>query len=119
MICICVIYLTLSCGLMHTDALVDGGSVMQSSSDEIHSACPSRRGFLAAGMSGVVATTVPVTSRADTGKEDSFELNELTITDLHLRLREEKTTSRSLVEKYLARIESIDRKGPMLNSVIE
>ncbi len=48
-----------------------------------------------------------------------FDLEELTIADLQQRLTSGRETSRSLAEKYLARIEAIDRGGPVLKSVIE
>jgi amidase len=48
-----------------------------------------------------------------------FGLEELTIADLQQRMDRGQETSRSLVQKYLARIESIDRQGPALRSVIE
>lgn len=80
---------------------------------------PSRRGFLATGITASVAASALAPSPVMGSEEDSFDLNELTITDLHEGLKAGKYTARSLVEKYLARIEAIDRKGPMLNSVIE
>jgi amidase len=48
-----------------------------------------------------------------------FELSEATIADLQKGLASGKYTARSLGEKYLARIEQIDRRGPAVNSVIE
>jgi amidase len=48
-----------------------------------------------------------------------FDLEEATIADLQKRMDEGKETTRSLVEKYLARIEAIDRQGPALRSLIE
>ena len=48
-----------------------------------------------------------------------FDLEEATIADLQQRMQSGRETSRSLVEKYLARIEAIDRGGPALRSVIE
>jgi amidase len=48
-----------------------------------------------------------------------FELDELTINDLKAGMSSGKFSSRSLTEKYLARIEEIDRQGPAVNSVIE
>jgi len=48
-----------------------------------------------------------------------FELNELTIADLQQRMAAGQDTSKSLTEKYLARIAAIDRQGPALRSVIE
>src|SRR5262245_32132419 len=49
----------------------------------------------------------------------SFELEELTIAELQQRMTSGRETARSLAEKYLARIEAIDRSGPTLKSVIE
>jgi amidase len=48
-----------------------------------------------------------------------FDLEEATVTTLQQRMQSGQETSRSLVDKYLARIESIDRSGPALRSVIE
>jgi amidase len=49
----------------------------------------------------------------------SSELDELTVADLQAGMQSGKFTSRSLVEKYLGRIEEIDRGGAKVNSVIE
>jgi amidase len=48
-----------------------------------------------------------------------FELDELTISDLQEGLKSGKFTARSLVKKYLERIDDIDKKGPAINAVIE
>jgi amidase len=81
----------------------------------------SRRRFLAAGIAGSLTTAaLSATAVGVEAEEDSpFDLNELGITDLQIGLKAGKYTSRRLVEKYLARIEAIDRKGPTLRSVIE
>jgi len=66
-------------------------------------------------MAGLSAT-----ARSGRGEEEiSFDLSEIGIADLQAGIKAGKHTSRSLVEKYLARIEAIDRKGPTLRSVIE
>jgi amidase len=49
----------------------------------------------------------------------SFDLEEVTISELKAGLRSGDHTSVSLVEKYLARIEELNLKGPMLRAVIE
>ncbi|HUR29437.1 MAG TPA: amidase [Planctomycetota bacterium] len=49
----------------------------------------------------------------------TFDLAEATLADLGARMASGAETSRSLVEKYLARIEAVDRGGPALRSVIE
>ncbi len=48
-----------------------------------------------------------------------FEMSELTIADLQAGIASGKYSSRILTEKFLARIEEIDRRGPALKSVIE
>jgi amidase len=49
----------------------------------------------------------------------AFDLEETTIADLQARMEAGRDTARSLVEKYLARIEAVDRQGPAIRSVIE
>ncbi len=48
-----------------------------------------------------------------------FELDEITIAELQDGMKSGKFTARSLVEKYTARIEQVDKSGPTVNSVIE
>jgi len=48
-----------------------------------------------------------------------FELEELTLTELQAGMQSGKYTARSLVKKYLDRIDDIDKNGPLLNAVIE
>jgi len=50
--------------------------------------------------------------------QSPFDLEEATIADLQQRMQSGRETSRSLVEKYLARIEAIDRRGPDRKSVV-
>ena len=49
----------------------------------------------------------------------SFELEEAGILDLQRRMSEGSLTARALAERYLERIEEIDKRGPALNAVIE
>lgn len=49
----------------------------------------------------------------------SFELDEITLAALQDGMKSGKLTARSLAEKYLARIEQIDKCGPGVNAVIE
>jgi len=58
-------------------------------------------------------------SRQAAPRQATFDLGDLTIADLQRRMASGQDTARSLVEKYLARIEAIDRQGPALHSVIE
>jgi amidase len=53
------------------------------------------------------------------GDVTEFELAELTIADLQAGIASGKLSALSLAEKYLARIEQVDRHGPAVNSVIE
>jgi amidase len=46
-------------------------------------------------------------------------LDEIAISDLQDGMKSGKLTARSLVEKYTARIQEIDKSGPSINSVIE
>jgi len=95
---------------------------------------PTRRSFLqAAVLGGTAATLTPIHSafgaarvtseRAQPGAAASelkpFVLDEITIAELQEGMKSGKFTARSLVERYTARIETIDKQGPALNSVIE
>jgi amidase len=90
-------------------------------------AASSRRGFLQAGLlTGAAAAIHPALSAARVitlvpaaPEIRSFELDEVTIDDLQAGMKSGKYTSRSVVEKYLQRIEEIDKHGPSINSVIE
>jgi amidase len=49
----------------------------------------------------------------------TFELDEITVGELQEGMASGRFTSRSITEKYLARIDAIDKHGPAVNSVIE
>jgi amidase len=49
----------------------------------------------------------------------SFELEEITIPELQDGMKSGKFTARSLVEKYVARIEEVDKRGPGVNAILE
>jgi amidase len=60
------------------------------------------------------------TPKAETwAPPESFELDEVTISELQQGLASGKYTSKSLVGKYLERIDDVDKSGPAINSVIE
>jgi amidase len=92
--------------------------------DEFH---VGRRNFLKTGLAGgVLAAGFPswtmsqqAGSPRPAGNEPSFELEEISIGELAEGMKTGKYTARSIAEKYLARIEAIDRNGHMLCSVIE
>jgi len=88
----------------------------------------SRRGFVKSGLlGGLAAVALPhlkveekkVTPPALRIDRSSFELEETSISELADGMSSGKYTARSIAEKYLARIEAIDRQGPTLRSVIE
>jgi len=89
---------------------------------------PSRRRFLQASLaSGAGAAMLPAlagarefdASASASAEVRRSELDELTVSDLQGGMQSGKFTSRSVVEKYLGRIEEIDRRGVRVNSVIE
>jgi amidase len=49
----------------------------------------------------------------------AFELDELTVGELQAGMASGKYTAHSLAQKYLERIDEIDKHGPAINSVIE
>ena len=51
--------------------------------------------------------------------DDDFVLNEVTIDMLQQNMQSKTYTSRQITEMYLKRIAAIDKKGPLLNAVIE
>jgi amidase len=81
---------------------------------------PSRREFFGAGMtSSLLVAGTPSLMFASQDRVPDFELGDQTIDQLQDGIQSGKFTSRSLAEKYLARIDAIDRNGPNLRSVIE
>src|SRR6202030_3017408 len=79
---------------------------------------PNRRRFLSTGLcGGLVAATLTEETLSSPAADRPFELSELTIGDLQEGMRTGQYTSRSLAERYLARIDAIDRQGPSLRSV--
>jgi amidase len=99
----------------------------------------SRRAFLGAGLSGVLAAAAapllggeaagtagevravgePAAAPPAAGAADGFELEEATFAGLQAALAAGRQTSRGLVEAYLARIAALDRRGPGLRAVLE
>jgi amidase len=83
-----------------------------------------RRRFLQSGATSCALALVdPLLQRSglifSQPRTRAFELDEATIPDLQAGMQSGRWTARSLAEKYLKRIEEIDRRGPELNSVIE
>jgi len=74
-------------------------------------------------IGGALLTAVTVVALAAQSPPQApaaaFDLEELTIAGLQQRMASGSETARSIAEKYLARIDAIDRNGPGLHSVIE
>ena len=104
----------------------------------VNSNSNSRRNFLRAGVTATfvtaaypalgaarVADTVPVPApgpglqNLEQNFKKDFELDEITIDDLQKAFQSGQYSSRSLSEKYLARVAEIDKAGPRVNAVIE
>jgi amidase len=85
-----------------------------------------RRALMKAGLAGgalaaagpLLAAPKPAAAPAPAAPAP-FELEEMTIADLGRAIRSGKETARSLTEKYLARIDALNTKGPELRAVIE
>src|SRR6202048_1829019 len=88
-----------------------------------------RRAFLQSGLTGGLVAAVAPAMRVEVvaARERSesvpgmlaFELEEITIAGLQEGMKSGKYTARGIAEKYLARIETLDKHGPAVNSVIE
>ena len=85
-----------------------------------------RRKFLQStlltGAAGAVAPALAETAAANSAPSiPSFELDETTIPDLQSAMQSGKLSARSIAEKYLERISSVDKdkRRPAINSVIE
>ncbi|HKO97595.1 MAG TPA: amidase [Pyrinomonadaceae bacterium] len=85
-----------------------------------------RRDFIKAGITaGAVAMSTPSNlvfanpGTPKTPKPPAFDLEEMTISELQQGMASGKFTARSLVKKYIDRIEDVDKDGPKINSVIE
>jgi amidase len=89
---------------------------------------PSRRTFLKSAVNAGAATVVYpalgaareiIPAKPATADVKPFELDEITVPELQDGMKSGKFTARSLVEKYSARIEEIDKRGTAVNAIIE
>lgn len=87
-----------------------------------------RRQFLQTSMlGGLTGALLPgfgagAANASDSGRAEdvaAFELDGATLADLQAGLAEGKFKAHSLAQKYLSRIEQIDKQGPKINSIIE
>ncbi len=109
------------------------GKSQKSSSREPAS---SRRSFLRTALiGGTAATLTPVYAAGEAARVTSsnaaggiapqpadikpFELEEVTIPELQDGMKSGKFTAQSLAEKYLGRIDELDKRGPAVNAIIE
>jgi len=78
-------------------------------------------GAIATAAVGTVAceTPEPAAPPAAGAAPAAFELEEWTVAQLQDAMASGRLTARAITERYLARIEAVDRQGPMLGSVIE
>ncbi len=67
---------------------------------------------------GAGRATTPA-AKAAAAEIKPFELEEITIPELQEGMKSGRFSARSLVEKYTARIEEIDKRGPAVNAIIE
>lgn len=66
---------------------------------------------------GLIGTVI--FAREGKATSESFELDEVTITELQEEMNSGKYTARQIVERYIDRIDEIDRNGPKINSILE
>jgi amidase len=90
-----------------------------------------RRTLLRHGVAGAVSAFAgPALARTVLAAEPSrfplpsprvppFELEEATVAELQAGMRSGAYTARSIAERLLIRVDEIDRRGPMVNSIIE
>lgn len=76
-----------------------------------------RRKFVLAGAA--TGAFYSLSGAQQRGRPSSFELDEISVSDLQQRFQQRSLTAERATELYLQRIESIDRHGPALRSVIE
>ena len=84
------------------------------------------RGSVLAGLAAGMAQDVSTADAAEAVRKSkaepavpAFELDEVAIADLQEDMKSGRYTARAITEKYLARIEAVDKRGPSVNSVIE
>jgi amidase len=88
----------------------------------------SRRSFLRSSLITAAAAACPAIEVAHPARAEnlaadappaSFELDEITIDQLQAAFASDEESSRSITEKYLARIQQVDKAGPAINAIIE
>ena len=75
--------------------------------------------ILIASAPAIAARSVASAAPPERQRVEEFELEEATIADLQRRMQSGQESARSLAEKYIARIEALDGRGPQLRAVLE
>ena len=66
----------------------------------------------------IIALVAVIAPPALAQRQAAFRLEEATIAQVHAAFKAKTLTCRSLVQRYLARIDSLDKKGPAINAII-
>ncbi len=107
---------------------MENGKGQMEKNESITTSKVNRRGFLNSGvLTGMAAAGLHSVSLAGEAAADTveraaikpFEFGETTVADLQQGMQSGRLTARSITEKYLARIEEVDKHGPAVNSIIE
>jgi arginine/lysine/ornithine decarboxylase len=73
-------------------------------------------------MAAATAIAIAISSagraQAQTTSASPFQIVEASIDDIHTALRSGRLTTRQVVQSYLDRINTYDKQGPNINSVI-
>src|SRR5437764_611010 len=78
-----------------------------------------RRQFLGLTAVGAAAALARPTLAASAEAPPEFELDEITLAQLQEGMRSGRFTAASLARDYLARIDTVDKRGPAINALIE
>jgi hypothetical protein len=77
----------------------------------------SRRLACAAAVAAMFSATVFGQRAASRLPPPAFRIEEATIAGVHAAMKAHQLTCRTLVERYLRRIEAYDKAGPAINSI--
>ena len=101
--------------------ICDPGALLQSGdwpyATHLHAMTSARSARLAI-LSLLLFCFLSAPLRAQARGASRFRIEEATIADLHAGFRSRALTCRALVQRYLARIDSIDQRGPAINALV-
>jgi amidase len=72
----------------------------------------------AEGATPAATAAAPRQAQAGAANVPAFELEEATVASLRDAMTSGRLTARAIAEKYLERIEAVDRRGPAINSIL-